>query len=323
MSGETPKTEAVKADGLLDISVVTTAFNEAGNVEAFLDGSLQALKELGLRGEMVFIDDGSMDGTSAAVRDYHARHPEAIIRLLRRPEKRGITAAMQLGFKEARGRFTCLIPSDRESLPERDIALLWRGLTDDCDIVLGYRSGRGDGKVFASKVYNLLNGVLFGVRAKDANWIKLMRTELLKDLKLRSDWHRFLLPILVHKGARICEVETPWNKRTYGKSNFGLKRFPVSLADMMTVKFQLEFDQRPMLFFLGTAVFFGLLCVLSIALAALADAEQIKYWVVLAILACGFFVAGITSLGLGFVSETVLQYGRVDETEVLIREGSE
>ena len=96
----------------------------------------------------------------------------------------------------ARGEFVCFVPADLESSPLEDIPKMIRVLDDETDVVLGRRVGRGDGKQFASGIYNKLNAVLFGVRVKDGNWIKLVRRDCLRGIHLRNDWHPFIVPIL-------------------------------------------------------------------------------------------------------------------------------
>jgi len=143
----------------------------------------------------------------------------------------------------------CLLPADLESLPEIDIPILYNAMDNETDVVVGWRKNRGDGKILASKIYNFSNRILFNVKLHDANWIKLVRREKLQNLSLRSDWHRYLIPILVSRGCTVKEVVTEWRERTFGKSNFGLRRLPVSLADMISVKLMLSFSERPLLLF--------------------------------------------------------------------------
>ena len=290
----------------LALSICTTAYNEAGNVAAFLEGAARALQQLGLRGEILYIDDGSTDGTSKAVQDFAAAHPDVSIRLVRHATKRGITAAIEELVKLSQGELICLLPADLESSPGTDIPLLMQGLREDTEVVVGWRKGRQDGKVFASKVYNVLNHWLFKVRVHDANWIKLVRHSKIHGIRLRSDWHRFLLPILVANGCRVREVETPWNARSYGRSKFGLKRFPVSLADMLTVKFLLSYGARPLLFF--GAVSFAALVFAAVCLgfAFTVSESALRLWAGLCVLAGSSLVVSLLACLIGFQTELSL-----------------
>jgi glycosyltransferase involved in cell wall biosynthesis len=240
----------------IELTIVTTAFNEVGNVDKFLQSCRQAITKLGVSAEILYFDDGSSDGTGDAVETYKHNHPEVSIQLVQHPYRMGITAAIQETYANSSGKYVCFMPADLESNPADDIPVLYAGLSEDIDGVVGWRKDRGDGKLLASKIYNLINWGLFGLRLHDMNWIKIIRREKLQGLRLRSDWHRFLIPILASRDCRFKEVVTQWHKRTYGRSNFGWRRFMVAISDLMTVKLLLSFSQRPMQFFgAGAALF--------------------------------------------------------------------
>jgi len=254
----------------VQLSIVTSGYNEVGNVRPFLDSAREAIRKLGVAAEIVFFDDGSNDGTGDAVEAYAALHPDASITLIRRPYKMGITAAIADSYASTRGQYVCLVPADLESLPEDDVPALYAALDEATAVVVGWRKDRGDGKLLASKIYNFVNWGLFGVRLHDMNWIKLIRRDKLQGLQLRSDWHRFLIPILAKRGCRFKEVVTQWHQRRYGRSNFGWRRFSVSIADAITVKLMLDYAQRPLLAFGSAAVW------LLLAAAVLAGAGLVK-----------------------------------------------
>lgn len=234
---------------MVTLSIATTAYNERGNVKAFLSESLQAIETLGVEAEIVFIDDCSRDGTAEEVEAFVAQHQLNNVRLIKHQRQQGITAAIQEISETACGEFIAFLPADMESSPAQDVPALFNAMDDETDIVTGWRKGRGDGKVFASTIYNRLNRLLFNVDLHDANWVKLIRREKLAGLQLHSDWHRFFIPILVHQGCRVKEVETQWHSRNYGSSKFSLKRFPIAIADLISVKVDLMFGKRPLMLF--------------------------------------------------------------------------
>src|SRR4029079_17566536 len=141
----------------------------------------------------------------------------------------------------------------------QDIPKLLGKLNEGYDVVAGWRQGRNDGKMFASQIYNNISRALFDVQAHDMNWIKAFRREVLDDLHLRSDWHRFILHIAAEKGYRIGEGPVNFYPRQKGKSNFGITSIPVSFLDVLVVKFLMTFSRKPMLFFGGL----GALSILS------------------------------------------------------------
>jgi glycosyltransferase involved in cell wall biosynthesis len=256
---ESVDSNPIRPQGGFALTVVTSALNEGGNVLRFLDEVFVALRELEVSGEILFIDDGSRDGTSTIVADYARRNREFPVRLIRHPNPMGLAQGINEAASLARGEFVCFLPADLESLPSEDIPKLFSVMTDDVDVVLGCRVGRGDQKLLASWLYKQLNRWVFGVHVRDGNWLKLVRTERLAGIRLQNDWHPFLVPILAHAGCRFAEVDTLWRPRQYGHSKFGLKRIPKSLAAAVSVKMYLRFGSRPLVFFLATAtVLFGL-----------------------------------------------------------------
>jgi glycosyltransferase involved in cell wall biosynthesis len=174
----------------------------------------------------------------------------------------GLTEALNTGFRAARGEVVVFLPADLESDPEIDIPLLLGKLDEGYDVVSGWRQGRRDGKRFASRLANVTCRFLFGLDVHDLNWIKAFRREVTDGFDLRSSWHRYMLVLAQHEGWRIGEVMVPYSKRERGRSKFGFGRLPVSLADVVTLKFLLTFQRKPMLFFgaLGSGMIsFGLL----------------------------------------------------------------
>lgn len=283
-----------------ELSIVTSAYNEVGNVERFLSGALQAVEILGVSAEIVFFDDGSTDGTGEAVAAFANRSVIVPIKLISRPHKMGITATIVDTYPNTSGRFVCLLPADLESLPEDDIPVLYGAIDDDIDAIVGWRKDRGDGKLLASKIYNLINFWLFGVNLHDMNWIKLIRREKLRDLRMRSDWHRFLVPILAQKrSCRFKEVVTQWHQRSYGRSNFGLKRFSIAIVDLITVKLLLAFGERPLLFF-------GYCAALAIATALLGKN------LFGAMATTGLILTSVLLLAIGVAVEFILKTGDRD-----------
>ena len=289
----------------IELSIVTAARNECGNVEGFLRGALAAVAELGVTAEIVFIDDGSGDGTAAAVEEFIRASGAGNIRLLRHRQPSGLSAALATGFAQARGRLVCLVPADLESLPQDDVPRLYRAMDARTDVVCGRRLRRGDGKDLSSRVYAFGNRLLFSVRVHDGNWIKLVRREKLAGLWIYPDWHRFLMAMLARRGCRIKEVETLWHRRQSGKSKYGLARIPAGIAGAIAVKTFLSFRDRALLFFLWVALWLGL-GALVLAVAAIWAGHRALIWVPAWVLCGAMLSAGAVALALGLV----LEFGR-------------
>ena len=229
------------------ISVIIPAHNEAGNLTPLMEKIACTFGANHLEGEVVLVDDGSVDTTPAEADALAAKYP--FLRVIHQRRNRGLTEALKSGFRVVRGDPILFLPADLESDPEEDIPKLLAKMGEGYDVVAGWRQGRRDGKIVASSVYNLVSRRLFGVDAHDMNWIKAFTREVMEDLHLRSDWHRFILMIAAAQGYRIGEVKVNFYPRRRGRSKYGFWRIPVSFLDALVVKFLLTFSKKPMLFF--------------------------------------------------------------------------
>ena len=229
------------------VSVVVPARNEEATIATVVERTYQAFAQLGCSGEVLVVDDGSTDHTGAILATLRTQYPS--LRVFTRRRSRGMTAALQQMFSASSGAVVILIPADLESDPLLDLPALEAA---DLDVVAGWRQGRRDRKVLASKIYNWVMAQLAGVHVHDGNWIKAMRREVVASFPpLRSDWHRFLLMIAAHNGFRIGEVPTSYQPRLAGSSKFGWERIPKSFLDVLVLKFLLTFSEAPMRFFGG------------------------------------------------------------------------
>src|SRR5512132_292382 len=229
------------------VSVVVPANNEVATVPALVEKTAKVFADLGRPWELVYVDDGSGDGTAAAVEAEAAREPR--VRLVRQRRNLGLTEALNRGFREARGELIVFLPADLASDPLVDLPLLLDMLDQGYDVVAGWRQGRRDGKRFASKLANVVCRALFGLDVHDLNWIKAFRREVTDALALRSSWHRYVLVMAQNEGFRIGEVKVPYQARQTGRSKFGFSRLPVSFIDVVTLKFLLTFQRKPIIFF--------------------------------------------------------------------------
>jgi len=297
------------------ISVLIPAYNEADNIAELVERTARAFGQLGIAGELIFVDDGSSDGTGDVVAALLERHDW--LRLIRHRRNRGLTAALQNGFHASQGEFILFLPADLESHPDEDIPKLYHKLQEGYDVVSGWRQGRADGKEFASTIYNTVSQWLFGVRVHDANWIKGFRREVIEALPpLRSDWHRFLLHIAADQGWRVEEVPTRWYPRKAGRSHFGLARIPISFLDVLVIRFLLTFSQAPMRFFGGMGlasllVSGGIFAYLAFLWFSRGTQRRPIFW-----LALGLALAGLLFFLVGFLAELIVAQGdRLTELE--------
>ena len=289
------------------VSVIVPAFNEEGNLEELC----RQFDEMRLRAqfsfETVIVDDGSSDGTHALLVAMAQKYP--FLRVCTHGINRGLTAALQTGFNRARGEIYVFYPADLQYRPE-DIPAMIAKIDEGNDLVTGWKQGEY-GKRFVSRIYNSLSRWLFGVKVHDLNSVKAFRREVIENMFLRRDWHRYMVVLAVEQGYRVDEVRIPLYPRYSGKSKFsGFWRIPVGVLDMLAVKSQLTLLHKPLLFFgfLGSSlVMLGVLVgLVTIYLRVVVDIgfRPLLYLVILLIvLGLLFFMLGFLAEGLAAIRE--------------------
>lgn len=232
---------------LPELSVVVPLFNEEESLPKLVAQLLAALRPLGQRFELVLVDDGSKDGTPRVLGELTATVPELVAVLLRR--NYGQTAAMAAGFDGSCGEVIVTLDGDLQNDPA-DIPLLLSELNQGYDLVSGWRHQRQDAKLqrlLPSRIANRLIARVTGVRLHDYGCsLKAYRREVVSDLNLYGELHRFLPALAFIEGARISEVKVSHHPRRYGKSKYGLDRTFRVLMDLLTVWFMKRFLTRPM-----------------------------------------------------------------------------
>ncbi len=242
------------------ISVVIPIHNEEPAIVPLHDRLVSVLDSLGRDYEVIFVDDASTDGSFALLANLAENNPHLKVIRLRR--NFGQTAALAAGFDEARGEIIVSLDGDLQHDPE-DIPALLAKLEEGYDIVSGWRRHRIDNALtrrLPSRVANWLMAKASGVDLRDfGTTFKAYRADILHEVKLYGELHRFIPALASFYGARIAEVPIRNVLRTEGKSHYGLGRIFNVLFDILTIKFLLSYFTRPMHFFgrvglLGTSV---------------------------------------------------------------------
>lgn len=301
-----------------NVSLFIPARDESGNIAPLFEKIARAFTNCRVEGEIVFVDDGSTDSTWDEAQAAAQKYPFA--RLFRHRKSLGLTEAMRTGFRHCHGDVVVFLPSDLQSDPEEDIPKLLTKINEGYDVVAGWRQGRRDGKTFASAIANAVSRRAFGLDVHDMNWIKAFRREVIENIRLRSDWHRYILILAAAQGYKIGEVQVNHYSRTRGKSHYGLGRLPVSLLDVLVLKFLLTFSRKPMLFFGGIGLGLAAISLATFAYLAILFVTGLGQRRPIFDFAGVMLLVGVLFFVVGFLAELIVsQNERVDELVERVR----
>ena len=244
---DNPNFASVLEPRQLDLSVVVPIYNEAESIEALVEAIANSVQKTQLSYEIICVDDGSKDGSTAVLTDLAARRFDLKAVILRR--NYGQTPAMAAGFESARGKVIVTLDGDLQNDPA-DIPMLLAKLDEGYDLVSGWRKNRQDAaltRLLPSKIANIIIAKVTGVRLHDYGCsLKVYRSELVADMNLYGELHRFLPALAYIEGARITEVPVRHHARRFGQSKYGLGRTIRVVMDLLTVYFMKKFLTRPM-----------------------------------------------------------------------------
>jgi glycosyltransferase involved in cell wall biosynthesis len=227
-----------------ELSVVITVLNERENIAPLIEAISKALS--GLDYEVIFVDDGSNDGTQKEIRKHAKEH----IILVELRKNYGQSTAMTAGIDHASGTYIALMDGDLQNDPS-DIPFMLQKLKDeDWDVVVGNRKSRQDGllaRKLPSKIANALICRMTGVYIKDYGCtLKVFKREIAEDLGIYGELHRFIPVLAKLQGANITQVDVKHHARKFGSSKYGLSRTFKVISDLITMVFWQKYLQRPM-----------------------------------------------------------------------------
>ncbi len=236
------------------ISVVIPVYNEEKNILPLYERLEKVLRKQRQDYEIVFIDDGSKDGSVKVIERIHGKNKK--VRLISFTRNYGKAAGLQAGFDHVKGDVIITMDGDLQDLPEEIPKFL--EAIKKADMVVGWRHKRMDkvGKRIVSFVYNNLKGSLTGLRIHDSNCgFKILRKGITENVDMYGEMHRYL-PALAHiKGYKVSEIKIKHAERLYGKTKYGLNRMWRGFFDLLTVKFLSSFAKRPFHLFGGLGLF--------------------------------------------------------------------
>jgi len=286
------------------VSIIVPAFNEEENIPFLVEEfAMLAKKEPRFDFEVLLVDDGSTDETFSVATAEAKKH--RFLRILRHRTNFGVTRALQTGFENAKGEVFVFFPADLQFVVDDIPRLVEPILKGEADIVTGRKIGRYK-KRFVSGVYNLLSRLLFRINVRDLNSVKAFRREVVEDISMRKDWHRYIVVLAAKDGWRIEEADVTLRPRMHGRSKFGFWRIPIGVLDLISVSFLLRYSRKPMLLFgtmggvsIGLGIIAGLVAI-GLRIAGVGF-RPLLYLVILLV------VTGLLLMMAGFLAEQVAQ----------------
>ena len=303
----------------IEVSVILPVLDEVESLGVLHRELTETLERLGRSYEILFIDDGSRDGSFERIEKLNIEDPRARGIQLRR--NFGKAAALAVGFREARGDVIVTLDADLQDDPAEIPKLLAR-LEDGFDLVSGWKQERQDprSKTWPSRLFNWVTGRLTGVRLRDFNTgLKIYRREVVEEIRLYGELHRFIPVLAAWRGFQVTEIPVHHRPRRYGRTKFGSARLWRGFLDLLTVLFLTRYTRRPLHLFGGL----GLIAwTVGFAVNAyltgiwLSGAQPIGHRPLLAFGVLSMLV-GVQFFAVGLLSELVLSYQtRTDDVSI-------
>jgi glycosyltransferase involved in cell wall biosynthesis len=297
------------------ISVVVPLYNEEESLRELFDQIKSVTKQMGKAYEVIFVDDGSSDGSFEVLRQLHSRNKG--IKVIRFRRNFGKSAALSVGFKEAAGEIVITMDADLQDDP-KEIPGLVDAMGDSYDLVSGWKKKRYDplSKTLPSRFFNYVTGKVTGIAIHDFNCgLKAYRSVVVKNLNIHGELHRFI-PVLAHwAGYRVTEKAVQHHPRKFGKTKFGMSRFFNGFLDLLTVLFTTRYLRRPL-------HLFGVWGIVSFVIGAVIDlyliVERILGLTSLSerpLFLVGFLliIIGVQFVSIGLLGEMITRQERDDD----------
>jgi glycosyltransferase involved in cell wall biosynthesis len=290
------------------LSILIPVLNEEENISPLCDRLITALKKTGRPYEVIFIDDGSSDRTLEILLNIHKGNPN--VKIISFSRNFGQTSALSAGIDFSKGEIIIPMDGDLQNDPE-DISLLLQKIEEGYDVVSGWRKNRKDPfltRRLPSSIANKVISLIGGVRLHDYGCtLKAYRRDILKNIRLYGEMHRFIPIYAQWVGARVSEIPVHHFPRMSGSSKYGMKRIFKVILDLMVVKFLLSYSQKPIYIFGGM----GLLMILGAFLSGgyaiyLKIFEGVSFILTpLPLLCVLLLMLGFLSILMGFLAEVL------------------
>ena len=308
------------AKSTVKISIVVPLFNEEESLVELHERLSKAVCSLEKPIEFLFIDDGSTDNSMQVLSELHNKDPQ--VRVVQFRRNYGKSAALALGFKEARGEFIVTLDADLQDEPY-EIPNLVKTLEEGFDLVSGWKKIRKDPfiKKSTSKLFNFVTRKMTGLGIHDMNCgLKAYRREVTDTVNVYGQLHRFLPVLAQWQGFKVGEVVVKHNPRKYGRTKFGASRFIAGFFDLVTVLFITRYTKRPLHLFgliglVSFAVGVGISAYLAVERLLLGKYLSDRPLLFLGILA---IIVGVQFVSIGLLGEMITE-SRKDNTDYSIK----
>jgi glycosyltransferase involved in cell wall biosynthesis len=300
----------------LAVSIVIPLLNEEESLPELHNQITSVMKAMGKGYEIVFVDDGSSDGSFEVLKRLHTH--DSHIKAIRFRRNFGKAAALSVGFHEAQGDVVITMDADLQDDP-KEIPELVAALGENYDLVSGWKQKRYDpiSKTAPSRFFNYVTGKITGIPIHDFNCgLKAYRLEVVKKVNIHGELHRYI-PALAHwAGYRVTEKVVQHHPRKYGKTKYGISRFFRGFLDLVTVVFTTRYIRRPL-------HLFGVWGLISFVVGAAIDSFLAVEWMLgltslsnrpLFMVGFLFIIIGVQFVSIGLLGEMITRQERVEET---------
>jgi glycosyltransferase involved in cell wall biosynthesis len=305
----------------IDISVVIPLYNEEDSLRELHQELRSTFKQMNVRNELLFIDDGSTDSSYQRLRGL--KHQDHRVKIVRFRRNYGKSAALSVGFEKAQGKVVITMDADLQDDPSEIPALVKR-INEGFDLVSGWKKVRQDpiAKIIPSRFFNFVTSFLTGIKIHDFNCgLKAYRKEVVKTVKVYGELHRYV-PVLAHwEGFKVGEMPVHHRPRKYGKTKFGMGRFWKGFLDLLTALFTTRYFRRPLhlfgfwgvlAFLAGLAIDSWLVVEWSLGMTALGNRPLFLGGILL-------IIVGIQIVSIGLLGEMISKTRHAEE-QYAIRE---
>lgn len=298
------------------VSVVVPLLNEEESLRELYQRLKAVFARMKSTYEIIFVDDGSTDGSFQVLKDLHVSDPN--VKAIRFRRNFGKSAALSVAFREAEGEFIITMDADLQDDPD-EIPGLIEALGDRYDLISGWKKKRYDpiSKTIPSKFFNFVTGKMTGIDIHDFNCgLKAYRRDVVKSVHVYGELHRYI-PALAHwAGFRVGEKVVQHHARKYGRTKFGLNRFFYGFLDLLTVLFTTRYIRRPL-------HLFGIWGMISLAIGTLIDGWLSVEWFLgltslsnrpLFLLGFLLIIVGVQFISIGLLGEMMSRHEKDEDT---------